>query len=256
MSLNGIDISHHQGEAGMTVSIFEKMSFDFAIMKATDGTRFVDAWCDKYYQSAKKRGKLLGVYHYANGTNAEKEVDYFLTHCKNYVGEALIALDWEKAYNQSFDNPNWAKQWLDIFYQKTGIRPLIYMSDSVTEAHNWSDVAKNYGLWIAQYPDDSIVHGYQSNPWRDGDGQGAFAITAIHQYTASGRISPWTGNLDLDIAYMSKEAWGKYAKGNGTYNPDSAGGAGSTGDNSTSGDNTSLDSLVGKEITVKVTGVK
>lgn len=136
MSLNGIDISHHQGEAGMTVSIFEKMSFDFAIMKATDGTRFVDAWCDKYYQSAKKRGKLLGVYHYANGTNAEKEVDYFLTHCKNYVGEALIALDWEKSYNQSFDNPNWAKQWLDIFYEKTGIRPLIYMSDSVTEAHN------------------------------------------------------------------------------------------------------------------------
>jgi hypothetical protein len=55
---------------------------------------------------------------------------------------------------------------------------------------------------------------------------------------------------------MSKEAWGKYAKGNGTYKPDSAGGAGSTGDNSTSGNNTSLDSLVGKEITVKVTGVK
>ena len=109
MSLNGIDISHHQGEAGMTVSIFEKMSFDFAIMKATDGTRFVDAWCDKYYQSAKKRGKLLGVYHYANGTNAEKEVDYFLTHCKNYVGEALIALDWEKSYNQSFDNPYTSK---------------------------------------------------------------------------------------------------------------------------------------------------
>ena len=61
------------------------------------------------------------------------------------------------------------------------------------------------------------------NPWRDGDGQGAFAITAIHQYTSHGRISPWTGNLDLDIAYMTKEAWSKYAKGNNQNNSSGGG---------------------------------
>lgn len=216
MSLNGIDISHHQGDAGMNISIFEKMEFDFAIMKATDGTRFVDSWCDKYYQSAKKRGKLLGVYHYANGTDVNKEVDYFITNCKNYIGEAIIVLDWEKDYNQSFNNPNWAKQWLDTMYNRTGVRPIIYMSDSVTEQYDWTEVAKNYGLWIAQYPDNNVVNGYLKEPWRDNDGQGAFSITAIHQYTSNGRISPWAGNLDLDIAYMTKEAWEKYAKGNRT----------------------------------------
>lgn len=223
MALNGIDISHHQGDAGLSISIFEKMSFDFAIMKATDGCNFVDSWCDKYYQSAKKRGKLLGVYHYARGTDPEKEVDYFITNCKNYIGEALIALDWEEQYNQSFKNPNWAKQWLDIFYSKTGVRPLIYMSDSVTEAYNWKEVSMNYGLWIAQYPDDNIVNGYLKDPWRDGDGQGAFAITAIHQYTSHGRILPWTGNLDLDIAYMTKDAWSKYARGNNQNNSSGGG---------------------------------
>ena len=217
MALNGIDLSHHQGDAGLTVNIFNKMPFDFAIMKATQGTWMVDAWCDKYYQAAKKRGKLLGVFHYADGTgSAVEEADYFLKHCSNYIGEAIVVLDWE---NEALKlGVSWAKKWLDRIYEKTKVHPLIYMSDSVTESYNWASVAKNNGLWIAQYPDNNIVHGYNTDPWRDNDGQGAFPVTAIHQYTSHGRISPWTGNLDLDIAYMSANGWRAYAKGDRSEN--------------------------------------
>ena len=52
MSMNGIDISNHQ--KGLNVS---KVPCDFVIMKATEGTTFVDKYCDGFYQQAKKLGK-------------------------------------------------------------------------------------------------------------------------------------------------------------------------------------------------------
>lgn len=48
MSLNGIDISNHQ--AGLDLA---KVSADFVICKATEGTGFVDPYCNGFIQRAK-----------------------------------------------------------------------------------------------------------------------------------------------------------------------------------------------------------
>ena len=91
MALNGIDISHWQDGINLN-----KISFDFCIMKATESTSFVDGCCDKFYQTVKKLGKLLGVYHFARGTGSGvEEADYFLSNIKNYIGEAILVLDFE-----------------------------------------------------------------------------------------------------------------------------------------------------------------
>ena len=47
MSLNGIDISNHQ--AGLDLA---KVSADFVICKATEGTGFVDPYCNGFIQRA------------------------------------------------------------------------------------------------------------------------------------------------------------------------------------------------------------
>ena len=47
-------------------------------------------------------GKLLGIYHYAGGGDPVAEADYFYTQTKNYVGEAVPALDWEEYKNPKF----------------------------------------------------------------------------------------------------------------------------------------------------------
>lgn len=52
MSMNGIDISNHQ--KGLDIS---KVPCDFVIMKATEGTTFVDKYCDGFYQQAKSLEK-------------------------------------------------------------------------------------------------------------------------------------------------------------------------------------------------------
>lgn len=90
------------------------------------------------------------------------------------------------------------------------------MSHSCTRYTDWSAVAKDYGLWVARYANNQIVNGYQKDPWLGNEGTGSFSTVAIHQYTSTGRLPGWSGNLDLDIAYMSKDAWKKYACPNST----------------------------------------
>ncbi len=206
MSMNGIDISHWQDGIDLA-----GVPCDFVIVKATQGTSFVDSCCDKFYQEAKKLGKKLGVYHFADGKSTGKqEADHFIKNVKGYIGEAILVLDWEADALKK--GVGYAKAFLDRVYEVTGVKPLIYMSKSVCRAYDWTEVVNgNYGLWLAQYANREIT-GYQKKPWTDNKGMGAFKSVAIHQYTSSGRIGNYKGNLDLDIAYMDEKAWDKYAK--------------------------------------------
>ena len=206
MSMKGIDISHWQDGIDLA-----GVPCDFVIIKATQGTSFVDECCDKFYQEAKKLGKKLGVYHFADGKSTGKqEADHFIQNVKGYIGEAILVLDWEaKALRKG---TAYAKEFLDRVFEKTGVRPLIYMSKSVCREYDWTDVVNgNYGLWMAQYANEETT-GYQDKPWTDRKGMGAFKSCAIHQYSSKGRIGNYSGNLDLDIAYMTAKAWDKYAK--------------------------------------------
>ena len=213
MSMNGIDISNHQ--QGLDVS---KVPCDFVIMKATEGTTFVDKYCDKFYQQAKKLGKKLGVYHFASGkSSGTAEADFFLKNIAGYVGEAILVLDWEgSAVNKGV---GYAKEFLDRVYAKTGVRPLLYSYNNCINAYDWSSVAKaDYGLWNAGYYAGYQTMGYNPNAPIKG-GLGAFGSCAMYQYTSSGRLSGWAGNLDLDVFYGDSAAWDAYAKGSANASP-------------------------------------
>lgn len=206
MALNGIDISSHQ--TGINLSV---VPCDFVICKATQGTTYVNPDCDRAYQQAKAAGKCLGVYHYASGGTAQAEADFFLNNVKGYIGEAILVLDWESYQNSNYGKNDavWVKTWLDYVYSKTGVRPLLYISQSeMSKFRNIGD----YGLWVAQYANMNPVYGYQATPWNEG----AYTC-AIRQYSSCGRLSGYNGNLDLNKFYGDREAWNKYAgKGNTT----------------------------------------
>lgn len=204
MTLNGIDISNWQ--AGINLSA---VPADFVIIKATEGTTYVSPEADTQYQGAKSAGRLLGVYHFATGAGAVEEAKFFLSNIQGYLGEAALFLDWEGAVVSQ--GVGYAKDFLDYVYQQTGIRPLIYMSKSVTSSYDWSSVSANYGLWVAQYA-DSTPTGYQDDPWTDAKGYGSWSGPAIFQYASTGRLSGYDGNLDLDKFYGDTAAWQAYAK--------------------------------------------
>lgn len=214
MSLQGIDIASYQ--TGIDLSV---VPCDFVIIKATEGVNYTNPDFTRAYTQAKEQNKLIGIYHYANGAGATAEADYFLSVVGDRVGDAILVLDWEQGGNSAFYNPAYAKTWLDHVYSKTGVRPLIYMSKSVCRQFDWSAVAPNYGLWVAQYANNNPT-GYQSNPWTDNGGLGAWSNAAIFQYSSSGWLSGWSGNLDLNLAYMDATAWAKYAQGDNCVAPE------------------------------------
>ena len=204
--LKGIDISKYQ--AGIDIS---KLDVDFVICKATEGVGYTDKYCDTFYQQAKKLGKKLGVYHFARpdlGNSAIAEADWFLKETKGYHKEAILVLDWESG---DLTNSRWAKAWLDRVYEKTGVKPIIYMSASVLKRADWSSVANaDYGLWVASYGTNdgtaqkSVFNSYPLKYW---------SFYALWQYTSKGRLNGYSGNLDLNYFSGNKEAWDKYAGG-------------------------------------------
>ena len=210
-SLNGVDIASYQSG----INPAKLTTTDFVIVKFTQGTTYLNPYADRQYSVAKAAGKLLGAYHYAEGKSATAEAQYFVKCLGNRVGECILALDWEGNQNSVFGTGKdvaWCKEFLDEVCRLTGVRPLIYMSKSVCRKYNWSSVAANYPLWCAQYKSNSTTD-YQSNPWTDNMGFGAWERDTIRQYSSHGRIAGYDANIDLDLAYMSAEEWRAMAGG-------------------------------------------
>ncbi|WP_353726386.1 GH25 family lysozyme [Lactiplantibacillus plantarum] len=210
MSLNGFDVASYQ--AGMNVG---EVAGDFVLVKATEGIDYTNPEFNEHAKQTLSAGKKLGVYHFIrNDSDIMQQADYFLTVVKSYIGKAMLVLDFENTTGstiQSQAGVGLAKQWLDYVYQQTGVRPVLYTGVSCENSLDWSSVVKaNYGLWIAQYNNYNVVNGYQP---RDLYGSLKHWKTAVmFQYTSTGQLPGWNGNLDFDVFYGDKSAWDKYAK--------------------------------------------
>lgn len=185
--LHGIDCSHWQ--SGLNLASTDAQ---FVLAKATDSTNFVDSTCDHWVSSARKMGIPWGVYHFYQG-NPTAEADFFVDQVRGYVGAGMLVLDFETHTSDVAG----AKAWLDRVYAKTGVRPLIYMSQSVAAGHNWSSVMKDYALWVARY-NESI------------GSTGGWPVT-MWQYTDAHHTGGYS--VDGDYFYGTKSTWAALAGG-------------------------------------------
>lgn len=210
MTMNGIDISKWQNGIDLAT-----VPCDFVIMKATEGIGYVDSTCDKFFQKALSLGKCIGFYHFARPVNdAVKEAQYFYNNTKNYFGKAIPILDWEA---ENKNDVAWAKRWLDEVYRLSGVKPMIYMSESVVNAYDWSSVvAGDYGLWVAKYRDNNPDYNYDMSNAGTIPSVKHWNGYAMWQWTSSGRLNGYNGNLDCDVFYGDSTAWDKYAGKNST----------------------------------------
>lgn len=213
MTMNGIDISNWQ--AGINLS---NIAFDFLIARATEGIGCVDKYCDGYIQQAIKLGKPFGFYHFARPTNDPiREADFFYNNCRGYFGKGIPILDWESGNTSKV---TWAKKWLDRVYQLSGVKPVIYMSESVVNANNWSAVAaEDYGLWVAKYRDNNPDYNYNMSNAGSRPRVKWWKFYCMWQWTSTGRLNGYSGNLDCNVFYGDGTTWDKYAGKSGTTQP-------------------------------------
>mgnify|MGYP003571263330 CR=1 FL=1 len=210
MGLNGVDVASYQSKlkpSAMTTT-------QFVIVKFTQGTWYVNPYAEAQYSAAKAAGKLLGAYHYGEGGSATKEARYFAKILGSRVGECVPGIDWEGMQNSTFGSGKdvaWCLEFCDEFYRLTGVRPVIYMSKSVCRKYDWARVAKNYKLWCAQYGSNNATD-YQDSPWTDSNGFGAWDGDSIRQYSSHGHIVGYSGYIDINKAYLTREQWLELAK--------------------------------------------
>ena len=209
--MNGIDISSYQAElnAGIVPS-------DFVIIKATEGTNYINPTWEEQAGQVIQTNKLLGFYHFASVGNPIAEADFFISVVKDYIGKAVLVLDFEAGAINAWGNVG-ARQFLNRVKEKTGVYPMIYMSAEVTRQFNWSTISNTNPLWVAQYASMNPT-GYQSEPWTDGKGYGAWSSAAIHQYSSAGSLANWNGNLDINLAYINANQWKALASPSGADN--------------------------------------
>ena len=189
--------------SGSSDSIIRDSHAQGVIVKATQGTSYVNPRCNHQYELAGQLGKLRGLYHYAGGGNPEAEAQYFINNIKNYVGKAVLILDWESYQNASWGNTSWAQRFVDEVHRLTGVWCLIYVQESAL----WqvANCAKDCGVWVAKYASMNW------NSWTLPDmsvSSGAFACLTGWQFTG--------GDMDRSIFYLDANAWNKIASGDDT----------------------------------------
>lgn len=203
MTIQGIDIASYQAGIDTTGGT---VPLDFVIVKATQGTGYVNPDCARAVDQALNAGKAVGVYHYIDG--AAGEADFFCDQISGWVGRALICLDWEPGSNGRWGDEGYLGEVIDRVRARTGRPPVVYASFT---AFPWQVCAdRDCGTWVAQYADMNPT-GYQDHPWNEG----AYACL-IRQYSSTGRLSGWGGDLDLDIFYGDRSAWDSYVAGTNT----------------------------------------
>lgn len=203
--LRVVDVASHQ--AGIVTGALD---CDAVICKATEGTGYVNPYCDEHYQSAKAGGKLLGVYHYASGGNPEAEAEFFINNIQGYLHEAILVLDWESGDNAAWGDSSWVARFCAHIVALTGINPMIYVQRS---AANQCVGLGDYGIWLAEYPD------YAPRGWDAYYPPNYSGDYAMHQFTSSGAISGWSGPLDLSLFFGDENAWQAYAGATGQPAP-------------------------------------
>lgn len=201
MTLKGIDVASFQGDLSSTFVNARYKESDFVITKATQALSYVNPYCDRVWQMARKAGKLLGHYHYAGGNNAKSEAAYFYRNTKNYSKLSIPVLDWEQYQNKAWGSTSWAWDFCNEYHRLSGVWPMVYVQASAVD--QVAKCASKCALWIAGYPTTAEVG------WAAGRmpySTGKWKTWTLWQYTSA-------NGVDRNVAQLTRAAWAKIAAG-------------------------------------------
>ena len=196
----GIDVSYW--DAGIDWPKVRATSQRFVFVKATEGDSYADPTFDDNWRGAKPAGLLRGAYHFfRSNVDPKKQATKFIDYVKSMKddGELPPVLDLETPDGQTKEKIiSRAKTWLDLVEAAFGRKPIIYsgqffLQDHFSEAGGGPPAwAKDYPLWIAQYP-NIYVEG--SQPFLP---RGWFKWI-FWQYSEKGVVNGINAKVDLDV---------------------------------------------------------
>ena len=179
----GIDISKYQDPATIDYDkIAEKV--DFVILRIGFGWA-KDIYFERHYLAFTERGVRIGGYHFPLNTRLQEQADLVKQALDGKRIEAGLWVDVEAQY-QSRSEIN---AYIPILENTIGTEIGIY-----TSYWKWFEVMQNETrwaskrLWVANY---GVTVPSLPSPWKK---------WCLWQYSSTGRLNGYAGNLDLDLA--------------------------------------------------------
>ena len=174
----GIDISRHQHEIGrrryginwqqMRLTSFgsrhningQTFPVSFLYIKATEGTTIKNRYFPSDYKAAHAHNISVGAYHFfSTRSSAADQARYFLRNVIIHKNDFPPVLDVEPSEAQirqiggDEELMKRIRQWMHIVEERTGKRPILYVSQSFIRQHmkQADDIKQRYNVWIARY---------------------------------------------------------------------------------------------------------
>jgi hypothetical protein len=188
MTVSGIDVASYQSSAYGTTGLA------FVMVKATEGTGYVNPRHAAQIAHGREHALVVGHYHFVRPGSMTAQATYFLQHAAPRAGDVL-ALDWEDAGVTGAEKDAWIKHVQSVSPHN---RVLLYCNRDFWLNRDTSSFAGD-GLWIA---DPGVPAGEPrvEHHW------------TIHQYSEA-------GGVDHDVANFASKASLKAWAAKGTPAP-------------------------------------
>ncbi len=179
----GIDISHHQGAFDLSRAAREGIAF--VILKATEGSGFIDSRFAENLTNARQAGLLVAAYHYLRaGSSAAAQV----AHVERVVPKNVPVIPDVEADSGGVDLVR------DVVARLRGVGyqvPLLYLPRWYWQQIGSPSMGGLPPLWSSRYPDN--VPGTIPDEWADvpdhyWDGYGGLPV-AVLQFTSSASVA-------------------------------------------------------------------
>ena len=179
---HGVDVSHYQGRIDW--SKLAQQNVDFAFIKATEGSSYLDECFFDNWEAAEKTDLYIGAYHFFSfDSEGEKQAKFYIETVGDLSGKLVPAVDVE-FYGDKESNPPAKEEVvaelkkmltaLEDYYQ---VKPVIYSTYTIYNKYIKGEF-EDYPLWIRnvyyppvgnlgnewifwQYTDTAVLEGYE-----------------------------------------------------------------------------------------------
>ncbi|ETD18823.1 MULTISPECIES: GH25 family lysozyme [Prevotellaceae] len=163
----------------------------FCYIKSTEGITVKNRYYHADYAAARHKNIRCGAYHFFSTTSdAAAQARFFLKNSRFLAGDLPPVLDVEPSPRQIRKMGGTAvlftsvRTWLRIVRRHTGVRPVLYISQSFVNKHlpEAPDIIRDYNIWIARYGE------YKPN-----------VHLVYWQLCPDGRVSGIHGEVDISV---------------------------------------------------------
>ncbi len=203
--VRGVDVSHYQGDIDWEVLSGE--GIDFAFIKATEGSSFVDDKFAYNFIEAQKCDIAVGAYHFFSfDSTGEAQAQNFINTVEPFKGmlPPVIDIEFYGVYAYTPKEKEAVKAQLDdmisAIEEHYGLLPIIYSTEEAYDYYLAEDYTE-YDIWIRNVMKKPTVK--DGRKW------------TFWQYTNREKLSGYSGEekfIDMNVFFGTREEFEEYPR--------------------------------------------